>query len=58
MRLHAESVKALRLPATRERLESVGLKPAPNTPQEFAQFVHFELERWATVAKAANLRAE
>lgn len=58
MRLHTESAKALRLPATRERLESVGLKPAPNTPAEFSQFIREELDRWAKVAKAANLRAE
>ena len=58
MRLHSESVRALRQPATRERLESVGLKPAPNTPEEFGQFVRVELERWAKVAKAANIRPE
>ena len=58
LRLHAESVKALGLPATRARLESVGLKPAPNTPEEFGQFVRVELERWAKVARAANIRPE
>jgi tripartite-type tricarboxylate transporter receptor subunit TctC len=57
-RLHAESVKALRLPATRERLQGMGLSPAPNTPEEFAQFIQGELDRWAKVAKAANIRAE
>jgi len=58
VRLHAESVKALRLPATRERLQSLGLTPAPNTPEEFAQFIQGELSRWARVAKAGNIRAE
>jgi tripartite-type tricarboxylate transporter receptor subunit TctC len=58
VRLHAESEKALRLPATRERLQSMGLSPTPNTPEEFAQFIQNELERWARVVKAANLRAE
>jgi len=58
MRLHADSVRALTQPATRERLEGVGLKPAPNTPEEFAQFIRSELDRWAKVAKAANLRPE
>ncbi len=58
MRLHAEASKALRMTATRERLESVGLKPAPNTPEEFAQFIRIELDRWAKVAKAANIRPE
>jgi tripartite-type tricarboxylate transporter receptor subunit TctC len=57
-RLNAETVKALRQDATRERLEGVGLKPAPNTPEEFGRFVRAELERWAKVARSANLRAE
>ena len=57
-RLSAESAKALNLPATRERLQSLGLNPAPNTPEEFAQFIRAELERWAKVAKAVNIRAE
>jgi tripartite-type tricarboxylate transporter receptor subunit TctC len=58
MRLHASASNALRMTATRERLESVGLKPAPNTPEEFGQFVRVELDRWAKVAKAANIRPE
>jgi tripartite-type tricarboxylate transporter receptor subunit TctC len=58
MRLHASASNALRMPATRERLESVGLKPAPNTPEEFGQFVRVELDRWGKVAKAANIRTE
>jgi tripartite-type tricarboxylate transporter receptor subunit TctC len=36
----------------------VGLNPAPNTPEEFAQFIRAELDRWAKVAKAVNIRAE
>ena len=58
MRLYAESAKALRLPATRERLEGLGLSPAPNTPEEFARFIQGELDRWARVPKAVNIRAE
>jgi tripartite-type tricarboxylate transporter receptor subunit TctC len=57
-RLNADTVRALNQPATRERLEAVGLKPAPNSPEEFGQFVRAELERWAKVAHAAKLRAE
>ena len=57
-RLNAASVSALRLPATRERLEGVGLTPAPGTPEELARLVRAELERWAKVAAAANLKPE
>ncbi len=57
-RLQAESGNALRQPAVRDRLQSVGLSPAPNTPEEFAQFIRVELDRWAKVAKSVNIRAE
>jgi tripartite-type tricarboxylate transporter receptor subunit TctC len=57
-RLNAASVTALRQPATRERLESLGLTPAPGAPEELARLVRAELERWAKVAKAANLKLE
>jgi tripartite-type tricarboxylate transporter receptor subunit TctC len=53
-RLNGASAAALRLPATRERLESLGLSAAPGTPEELARLVRAELERWGKVAKAAK----
>jgi tripartite-type tricarboxylate transporter receptor subunit TctC len=58
LRLNSESTKALRQGAIRERLQGIGLNPAPNSPEEFAQFIRDELERWAKVARAVNIRAE
>jgi tripartite-type tricarboxylate transporter receptor subunit TctC len=58
LRLNAESVKALNMPATRERLQGIGLDPAPNTPEAFAQFIRAELERWAAVTRTLNIRAD
>ncbi len=57
-RLNGAAAKALGAPATRERLQGLGLNPAPDTPQAFERFVHAELERWAKVARAVNIRAE
>ena len=57
-RLNAESVKALRERSLVERLEAVGLTPAPGTPEEFGRYIAGELDRWAKVAKAANVRAD
>jgi tripartite-type tricarboxylate transporter receptor subunit TctC len=57
-RLNADSNKALKQKLIVERLESVGLSPAPGTPQEFGRYIAGELERWAKVAKAASIRAE
>ena len=58
MRLNAESARVLSAPAIRDRLRGLGLNPAPNSPEEFAQFIRAELERWAKVARAVNIRAE
>jgi tripartite-type tricarboxylate transporter receptor subunit TctC/uncharacterized membrane protein YkvA (DUF1232 family) len=58
MRVSEETGRALRLPATRERLQGLGLTPAPGAPDELARLVRIELERWAKVAKAANLKPE
>src|SRR6185503_18014432 len=41
-RLNAASMSALRRPATRERLESVGLSAAPGTPEALAALVRVE----------------
>ena len=57
-RLNADSNKALKQKAIVERLEAVGLTPAPGTPEEFGRYIAGELERWAKVAKAANIRAD
>jgi len=57
-RLNGAGVKALGAPATRDRLQSLGLNPAPGTPEEFARFIRAELDRWAKVARAVNIRAE
>ncbi|HEY6821709.1 MAG TPA: tripartite tricarboxylate transporter substrate binding protein [Burkholderiales bacterium] len=57
-KLNGAGVKALGAPATRERLQSLGLNPAPGTPEEFARFIRAELDRWSKVARAVNIRAE
>ena len=57
-RLNGAAVKALGTPATRERLQSLGLNPAPDTPEQFAGFIRGELDRWAKVARAVHIRAE
>jgi tripartite-type tricarboxylate transporter receptor subunit TctC len=57
-KLNGAGVKVLGAPGTRERLQSLGLNPAPGTPEEFARFVRGELDRWSKVARAVNIRAE
>jgi len=57
-KLNSAGVKVLGAPGTRERLQSLGLNPAPGTPEEFARFIRGELDRWSKVARAVNIRAE
>jgi predicted TIM-barrel fold metal-dependent hydrolase len=41
-----------------ERLSSQGAEPVGNTPEEFTAFVRSEISKWATLVKAANMRAD
>ena len=57
-RLHAESVKLLKLPDVKERLDAAGFEVIGNTPEQFAAFIRSEIDKWAKVVKASGARAE
>ena len=57
-KLHAEMSRVIRLPDSIERLAGMGIDHAGNTPEEFRKIITADLERWAAVAKAANIRAD
>ena len=57
-RLHAEAVKALRLPDVVERLSGQGAEPVGNTPEDFGAFIRSEIDKWANLVKAANMKVE
>ena len=57
-RLNAEMVRILRQPDTRERLVSLGSDPIGNTPQEFAEFIRAERDKWAKLIKQAAIRID
>lgn len=57
-RVNAEIVKAMRAPDMRERLAGDGADPVSSTPEKFASFIKSEIDKWAKVVKAANIRAE
>ena len=46
------------MPEVRERLAQDGAEPIGNSPAEFSVLVKSELEKWAAIARAANIRAE
>jgi tripartite-type tricarboxylate transporter receptor subunit TctC len=45
-------------PEVRERLATLDLEPLANTPQEAAQRLRTENQRWAKVAERINLQLD
>jgi tripartite-type tricarboxylate transporter receptor subunit TctC len=56
--LHHEVVKITVLPDMKERLVTLGFEPVGSTPEEFAQRIAGELQRWGRVIRAAGIKAE
>ena len=50
--------RILREPEMSERLAQLGLDPAPSSPDEMADFLAREQERYAQIIKAANIHLE
>jgi len=57
-RLAAESAKILARGELRERFAVMGIQVAPQSPAELRKFQQSELEKWARLAKAANIIPE
>ena len=57
-RLQAEVAAALKLPDVKVRLTNDGAEAAGGTPADFAKLIKAELEKWAEVARVANIRPE
>jgi tripartite-type tricarboxylate transporter receptor subunit TctC len=52
--LHAEIVKALRLPEVAERLVGDGAVAVVSTPDEFAAYIKSQMAKWGPVIRAAG----
>jgi tripartite-type tricarboxylate transporter receptor subunit TctC len=57
-RLHAETVKVLKLPDLQQRLASEGCEAVGSTPEHLAAYIREEMARWAKVVKASGMQAE
>ena len=57
-RLHTEIIKALQLPDLISRLTADGAETVGNSPQQLAEHVKTEREKWAKVIKQAGIRGE
>jgi tripartite-type tricarboxylate transporter receptor subunit TctC len=60
-RLHHATVEAMKAPALREHVESLGsslVAPERTTPEYLAGFVRSEIEKWAAPVKASGVSVE
>jgi tripartite-type tricarboxylate transporter receptor subunit TctC len=58
MKLHEAVVKTMAVPEVREKFTSIGADPLLMTPEEFTEFIRKDIDKWAKVAKAANVRVD
>src|ERR1043166_657127 len=57
-RLNGEITKLLRVPEMRARLDELGFNIVESTPEQFAQHLRGEVDKWAKVVKASGIRAD
>ncbi len=57
-RVNASIRQIVQTPDTRERFAALNLEPIGSTPEEFAQFLKQDLEKYAAIAKAAGIKPE
>ncbi|HET7160751.1 MAG TPA: tripartite tricarboxylate transporter substrate-binding protein, partial [Burkholderiales bacterium] len=57
-KLHADIVKAVRLPDARARMTSLGAEVVGSTPAEFAAFQKADAVKWAKVVKASGAKID
>jgi len=57
-RVHEAAVAALNAPDARERLLAAGADPAGNGSEDFARLIRSDIEKWARVIKAGNIKAQ
>ena len=58
LRISAETARVLALPDVREKLATLGLDPAPGTPEALAALIQGESIKWARVVKESGAKAD
>jgi tripartite-type tricarboxylate transporter receptor subunit TctC len=57
-KLHADIAEALRAADVRARLESLGLEPMGNTPEEFERMIAAESRKWSDIVQKAHIKPQ
>ena len=55
-KMHADTVAALAEPAIKAKLDQLGVMVVGSTPEELGTHLKTEMEKWAPVIKAANIK--
>lgn len=58
MKINVEMASVMTLPDVKDRLPSQGLEATTNTPEQFVAYIRAEIEKWAKVVGAADMRAD
>jgi tripartite-type tricarboxylate transporter receptor subunit TctC len=57
-KLHADTVAALADPATKSRLEQLGVGVVGSSPEELRKHLAAEMEKWSVIIKEAGIKVE
>jgi tripartite-type tricarboxylate transporter receptor subunit TctC len=57
-KVHADTVAALAHQPVQQKFEELAVAVVTSTPAELTAYVKFEMEKWGTVIKDANIKAE
>lgn len=57
-KLSREVATIMKDPAVRDRLQSLGLEPAANTPEQFTELLKKDLARWKSVAERGKIKID
>lgn len=57
-RLHAETLKAVEQPDTRQRLTTQGIRVVTGTPEQFAAYIRSEIDNWRRIVTASGAQIE
>lgn len=58
LKLHAESIKSLRLNDVRERLAAIGIEPIGTTPEQYDSHIRAEIFKWKKVVQQSGARPD